>query len=214
MSAFNALTHTRVSVCRCVFGGISVCCIIATPQDALMDSETMKRPVCPSVRPSDWLSVCLTDCLSVRPSHNLSISSSLSCVSQAEEALASSLRTHSAPTHPVAVFQSPLGGNVQICVHVPSPANVNVQTVLQESFVRGTFQSPPRGNDTGHVRNHLPPKVRTSHPIGEGFLCIMRSNEVELKVKVKVRRTGTGSSAASSRFCVVISVLHVVVCQK
>lgn len=92
MSAFNALTHTRVSVCRCVFGGISVCCIIATPQDALMDSETMKRPV----RLSDCPSVCL--------SHNLSISSSLSCVSQAEEALASSLRTHSAPTHPVAVF--------------------------------------------------------------------------------------------------------------
>ena len=74
MSAFNALTHTRVSVCRCVFGGISVCCIIATPQDALMDSETMKRPVCPSVRPSVrpsvclsvWLTVCLSVCLSVR----------------------------------------------------------------------------------------------------------------------------------------------------
>lgn len=94
MSPFNAHTHTHICkcVCVCVFDGISACCIIATPQDGLMDSETMKQPVC----------------LSASLPYNLSIFSSLSCVSQAEEALTSSLRTHSALTHPVAAHD----GNV------------------------------------------------------------------------------------------------------
>lgn len=57
-------THTYVSVCVCVFDGISACCIIATPQDGLMDSETMKQPVCLSV----CLPLCLTTWVFSRPS--------------------------------------------------------------------------------------------------------------------------------------------------